>query len=121
MIRSRRWKLVILTLLPAVSALSPVAAQAPSADEKWLVDRVLTVTPRSAPVPALQYRLFPLASELKDGNAVPIYLRLVHEQSDASRRYWTETPRPWNDGPIEKIPLAEAHAFLDRMKRFYQQ
>ena len=52
----------------------------------------------------LQYRLLPLNSELKEGNAVPIYLRLVHEQNDATRKYWTETPKPWNGMPVDKIP-----------------
>ncbi len=56
-------------------------------------------------MPALKYRLLPLNSELKEGNAVPIYLRLVHEQNDATRKYWTETPKPWNGMPVDKIPL----------------
>jgi hypothetical protein len=121
MSRSRRWTLVALAVLPAVLGMPPVSAQAPPAEEKWLVDRSLTVTPRPAPVPALQYRLYPLGWDRKDGNAVPIYLRLVHEQSDAGRKYWTETPKPWNQLPVEQIPLAEAHEFLGRMKHFYRQ
>jgi hypothetical protein len=121
MSRSRRWTLVAFVLLSAVSVLSPVRAQAPPAEEKWLVDRALTVTPRPAPVPALQYRLLPLEWDRKDGNAVPIYLRLVHEQTDEGRKYWTETPKPWNQLPLEKIPLLEAHAFLNRMKHIYRQ
>jgi hypothetical protein len=121
MSRSRRWTLVAIVTFPAVLVSPSARAQAPLAEEKWLVDRSLTVTPRSAPVPALQYRLFPLASDLKDGNAVPIYLRLVHEQSDAGRKYWMETPRPWNQLPVEQIPLSEAHEFLGRMKHFYRQ
>jgi hypothetical protein len=44
---------------------------------------------------------------LKEGNAVPIYLRLNHEQSDASRKYWSETPKPWNELPVDKVPLDE--------------
>jgi hypothetical protein len=120
MSRSRRWTLVVLTLLPGFVS-SAVCAQVPPAEERWLVDRSLTVTPRPAPVPALQYRLFPLERDRKDGNAVPIYLRLVHEQNDASRKYWTETPRPWNQLPVEQIPLSEAHEFLTRMKHFYRQ
>jgi hypothetical protein len=101
--------------------LAPARAQAPPAEEKWLVDRTLAITPRAAPVPALQYRLLPLAWDLKDGNAVPIYLRLVHEQTDAGRKYWTETPKPWNQLPVEQIPLSDAHEFLGRMKQFYRQ
>jgi hypothetical protein len=78
----------------------------------WAVDRSLTVSPRGAPVPALKYRLLPLNSELKEGNAVPIYLRLVHERNDAARKYLSETPRPWNSMPVDKIPLDEARKFL---------
>ena len=51
MSRSRRWTLVVLTLLPGF-VLSPVRAQAPPAEEKWHVNRALTVSPRPAPVPA---------------------------------------------------------------------
>src|SRR5262245_42168707 len=117
MSRSRRWTLVAFLIVPAVFTFSPARAQAPPVGEKWLVDRSLTVTPRPAPVPALQYRLFPLDWDRRDGNAVPIYLRLVHEQTDVGRKYWTETPKPWNQLPVEQIPLAEAHEFLSRMKQ----
>ena len=73
MIRLRRWYVpgccVVLTAV-ALSALhepNPAWAQkaADRPDEpKWSVDRSLTLTPRSEPVPALAYRLFPLASVL---------------------------------------------------------
>jgi len=119
--RSRRWAVVAFAVVPAVFGLPPVRAQAPPVEEKWLVDRSLTLTPRSAPVPALLYRLFPLEWGRKDGNAVPIYLRLVHEQTDAGRKFWTETPKPWNQLPVEQIPLSEAHEFLGRMRQFYRQ
>ena len=55
---------------------APPAAEPAPAEEKWLLDRSLTLTPQPEPRAALAYRLFPLASERKDGNAVPIYLRL---------------------------------------------
>src|SRR5579872_4897748 len=85
------------------------------APSPWVLDRTLTVTPRAASTPSFKYRLFPLSSELKEGNAVPIYLRLVHEQNDAARKYWSETPLAWNSSPIDKIPLDEADKFLQRM------
>ena len=68
-----------------------------------------------------KYRLLPLNSELKEGNAVPIYLRLVHEQNDAARKYWTETPKPWNGMPVDKIPLDEARRFLQDHRRLLRQ
>ena len=101
----------------------PVAADEPkpAAEEKWLVDRSLTLTPRTEPKPALGYRLFPLASERKEGNAVPIYLRLNFEQTDARRREWSETPTKWNVMRIDKMPLPEAKTFLKGYSRFLQQ
>jgi hypothetical protein len=82
-------------------------------DEKWGVDRSLNLTPRAAPVPALKYPLFPIASELRDGNAVPIYLRLVHEQKDETQRLWKDKPGEWNKLPIAQLPVEEIRKFLD--------
>jgi hypothetical protein len=87
----------------------------------WVVDRSLSVSPQGAPVPALQYRLLPLSSELKEGNAVPIYLRLAHEQDDAARQYLTQTPRAWNLLPVDRVPLDEAHTFLQRHRYMLRQ
>jgi hypothetical protein len=87
----------------------------------WGIDRSLSVSPQRAPVPALRYRLSPLSTELKEGNAVPIYLRLVHEQNDAARRYWSETPKPWNRLPVDQMPLDEARKFLRQRRYFLQQ
>jgi hypothetical protein len=107
MIRLRRWSVLILVVLLA----PPLRAQDKPASP-WVVDRSLSVSPRSAPVPALQYRLLPVSSDLKEGDAVPLYLRLVHEQTDAARKYWTETPRAWNRLPVDRVPLEEARTFL---------
>src|SRR5262249_1462111 len=87
----------------------------------WVIDRTLSVSPQSAPVPALKYRLLPPSWELKEGNAVPIYLRLVHEQNDAAQKYLTETPMPWNSVPVDKVPLAEARKFLQDRGYFLRQ
>jgi hypothetical protein len=88
---------------------------------QWLLDRELTVSAASVPYPALKYRLFPLHSERKDGNAVPIYLRLNHGQADAARNLWIEEPEKWNKLPLDKIPLDEAKKFMEQFARFYQQ
>jgi hypothetical protein len=107
MIRLRTWSALILAI-----GLTPALGSQNKGTTTWVVDRTLSVTPQSAPVPALSYRLLPLAWELKEGNAVPIYLRLVHEQNDAARRALAETPMGWNDLPVDKVPLAEARKFL---------
>jgi hypothetical protein len=98
----------------------PKPAETP-AEEKWQFDRSLSVSPRPESIPALAYRLFPLITDRKDGNAVPIYLRLIFEQNDAAQRDWTETPKKWNAVPIEQMPLAQAKEFVARYKNFYRQ
>lgn len=118
MIRLRRWYVPSGFVILTVTAFcSPFLQKMACADQnvvdkpdekKWLVDRSMTVTPRPAPVPALKYRLFPIAVDLKEGNAVPIYLRLAHEQSDVTRRLWREGPAEWNQLPLDKIPVGEA-------------
>ena len=114
----RRWSVIACAL---VALSSPFAwGQAPP-PKKWLVDRKLTLSPEPAPVPALKYQLFPLSSDLKEGNAVPIYLRLRHEQRDAARKDWSETPLKWNELPLEQLPLPEVRTFLGRYRRFLQQ
>ena len=125
----RRWSAPALFMsfsLAAFMPCRPTPAAAPDdakppAEDKWLIDRSLTLAPQAEPRPAFEYRLFPLASERKDGNAVPIYLRLNFERNDAERRDWTETPKKWNAMPIDKIPLAEAGDFLNRYKNFLRQ
>lgn len=95
--------------------------KASAAPEKWRVDRSLTLTPRGESIPALAYRVWPMTWERKEGNAVPIYLRLNHEQTDAARHDWSETPKKWLNIPIKDIPLAEAKKFLGRYEKFLRQ
>jgi hypothetical protein len=121
--RPRRW-FFALFILPAVVG-TPLASEQPSPDKKptpaFLIDRSLTVTPRAAPVPALEYRFLPLDILRKPGNAVPIYLRLVHEQRDETRRRWFEVPSKWNKLPPDRLPLEEAKKFLDEHRYMLRQ
>jgi hypothetical protein len=124
MIRLRRWSVlcfaVVFPLLALASLFEPSTAwsqEKPSnkpEENKWAVDRSLVLTPHPEPLPALKYRLYPLASELKEGNSVPIYLRLVHEQNDEARRAWREKPAEWNKLPLDKLPVAEIRSFLEK-------
>jgi hypothetical protein len=122
MVRSHRWSCVFV--FPMLASLAAVAlhAQDPpplaKADDKpppdmWLVDRSLVVTPKAEPVPALKFRLFPLASERKPGDAAPIYLRLAHERNDATKKLIYDKTDAWNELPLDKLPVKEARAFLD--------
>src|SRR5579864_383678 len=123
MIRLRRWSVsngfILLTLLAISSLQGQDAVLADSnpdqkQENKWIADRSLTLTPRSVATPALKYRLFPVAMDLKEGNAVPIYLRLAHEQNDETRRQWREKPAEWNKLPLDEIPAAEARQLFQR-------
>src|SRR5262245_65348958 len=106
MVRPRRGYALSCLIILAVVALSPFDAQKQSRagqnasdkpeQKQWSVDRTLALTPVPETVPALKYRLFPLNSDLKEGNAVPIYLRLVHERNDDTMREWKEKPVQWN-------------------------
>jgi hypothetical protein len=121
--RSRRRWFVRFALVSATLAAAPVLSQPPveKAGEKWLIDRTLTITPAAPAPPVLKYRLLPLSSELKDGNAVPIYLRLVYEQNDATRKRWVDLPKPWNELSVEQIPLKNAKEFLGEMSYKFGQ
>jgi hypothetical protein len=113
--RLRRWSVVcpVLVVAAGLTAAADPPPGAKASADKWLVDRTLTVTPAAEPQPALKYRLLPVATELKEGNAVPIYLRLAHEQRDETRKQLAETPQKWNELPLDQVPLAEARKFLD--------
>jgi hypothetical protein len=122
--RLRRWSVVCFVMVGAVGftwADDQPPAVAKTGEEKWLVDRAIKFTPRAEPAPALRYRLLPLASELKEGNAVPIYLRLTLGKNEVERNNWNLTPAKWNELPVDQVPNAEARKFLDEMAPFYEQ
>jgi hypothetical protein len=118
MIPSRRRSALALLLgsvllAGAADPASPPKEKKPdAAPEKWLIDLDMTVSARPASVPALKYRLFPSNAERKDGNAVPMYLRLAHERGDARRNEVVMKPDGWNKLPLDKFPRDEVRAFL---------
>ena len=116
MLRLCRWSVLAFAAL-----LTPALRAEDKPPSPWSVDRSLSVAPQAAPVPALRYRLLPLSSELREGNSVPVYLRLVHHQSDAAQKYWTETPRAWNLLPVDKVPLDDARTFLQDHRYMLRQ
>jgi hypothetical protein len=107
MLRLCRWSVLACAVL-----LTPALRAEDKPPLPWLVDRALSVSPQSTPVPPMQYRVLPLSSELREGNAAPVYMRLFLQQSDAAQKYWSETPRAWNLLPVDKVPLDDAHRFL---------
>jgi hypothetical protein len=122
--RPRRWSALTLLFVPAALLFSAARGQTPPAEKgagaqpesKWLVDRAVTVTAAPPPVPALKYRLFPSQAERKEGNAVPIYLRVAHERSDAWKKIIREKPSEWNKLPLDKLPLDEVKKFLSNYR-----
>jgi hypothetical protein len=121
----RRWSalapLAALVALAAGEPASPPCKDDAKPPPQWMFDRALSVSPAPEPVPALKYRLFPLSSTRKGGNAVPIYLRLNQERNDAGRKHLREEPDKWNKLPLDKIPLKEAKEFVRSYSRVYQQ
>jgi hypothetical protein len=121
MLRSRRWSALAsliapIVLLTAVCGETPADKEKRSGDkpeEKWLVDRALTVSAAPVPVPAFKYRLYPRTSERVEGNAIPIYLRFAHERNDATKKMLRDKPLEWNKLPLDKLPVGEVKKFLD--------
>ncbi len=96
-----------------------VAVEQPA--EKWFFDRTLTISAQAAPVPALHYRLLPAFLEYKEGNAVPIYLRLAQERDLVSKDSLSEKVEAWNKVPLKKIPRKEAKARLNELQHILRQ
>jgi hypothetical protein len=108
---NRGWVLLLSLGMIAVVPLWADEPKKPDA-EGWLHDRALTLTPRTPPIPALGYHLFPLASERQPGNAAPIYLRLAHERSDAYRKELHDRTAQWVEGPLDRLHEKEVADFL---------
>ncbi len=112
---------MVMGLVVALALLTSRAVAAEQPSSEWSIDVSFPVSPQRAPSPALKYLLLPGEWELKDGNAVPIYLRLALEQSDAARKALVDTPKAWNELPLDKIPLAEAKKFLGEHQYMLRQ
>src|SRR5262245_44828853 len=82
----------------------------------------LTIHPRAIESPALKYRLFPPEAELKEGNAVPILLRLPWEQEKLVSSDQFRNVDDWNSRPLDSpewkdFPQAFPVRFYGEMKR----
>jgi hypothetical protein len=72
----------------------------------------LVIEPAAEPVPALKHHLLVPADERIEGNAAPIYARLVHEQNDAWRKQLGNESSRLLEVPAEKLSLDEVGKFL---------
>jgi hypothetical protein len=111
-----------LVLFAIVSAWCPLAAtllraQAPPAAETKPVELVLDARPIESPV--LKYRLYPAESERRDGNAVPILLRLPWEQTQwmntVFAKLGTDEAPDWDTLPLESPEWKESRGVLPRI------
>ncbi len=73
----------------------------------------LVVDPAAEPVPAFRYHLLPPPEEQIVGNAVPIYSRIVHEQSDAWKQRLHDEVYRLNKLPLDELPLDESQKLLE--------
>jgi hypothetical protein len=99
--------LLVPPTAPAQTAAKPAEPPKPA---------VLVLSPATAPVPALKYRLLPSFAELNPGDAAPIYLR-AHGYEDSSLndawRQITEKSKQWQELPIKDLPTAEVRKFVN--------
>ena len=105
--------LVILFSIAPRSARADEPATGKPAPEAAAPGVELTVDPAAEPVPALKLHLLPPIEEQVPGNAVPIYLRLVHEQNDEWRKKLRERPEELNDVALAELPVTEASDVLE--------
>lgn len=122
MIRLTHLPLAIALILGAGATLKGQEAPRPDtpAEKTAAAGIELVVSPAAAPVPTLRYHLLPPARSLVPGNAVPIYLRLVHEQNDE----WKHELGKASDllePEFDKMPLDEAEEVVDRFSHVLEQ
>jgi len=79
------------------------------------------VDPAPEPVPALKYRLLPPLSELKPGNAAPIYLRPLVEGGDVRIEQLLADVSRLLDLPAEKRSVEELDSFVEQNAVLFSQ
>ncbi|MBL9125533.1 MAG: hypothetical protein JNG90_17985 [Planctomycetaceae bacterium] len=102
-------------LLAALALLSTLGGSAAAyGDEPRVVK--LAITPAARPVPALRYRLYPAARELRDGNAAGLYYRaillLTTRGKPDERRASQDRVSELMQLPAEQFPRDEARKLL---------
>jgi len=109
----------LVGLWPA--AAQPEKKEAEPQEQPWHFERKLLLSPQAVKPPLLQYRLYPLASERKPGNAAPIYLRFAQERSDQAKKDLAEKCNRWLDMPLDDLPRKEIRQFLDNHRYVLNQ
>src|SRR3954469_4629169 len=104
--RSARIALLLVASGP-IAALAQQPAEKPAEPPK---PKELALSPAAAPVPALKYRLLPSVTELKPGDAAPIYLRIHGYEDSPLEPAWNQISRDapkWLELPLDQFPVGE--------------
>jgi hypothetical protein len=80
-----------------------------------------TVSPAVEPTPALRYHLLTPIEEQIEGNAVPVYLRVVYEQNEEWRRTLSKEPSRLLDLTGKDFPVEEAGKLVARFEGTFEQ
>ena len=102
-----------LPAVPVKAAVGPVNQQ----DPKQIQTIALTVSATPAPVPTLKFELLPRLRDRVAGNAATDYrraalLRPSWPRDPKESRAQDEMIQKWEDGPVDKLPVADVRKFL---------
>lgn len=110
-----RWPLLALVVsLSCTAATSSRGTEPAEAQTTPVV--TLEIDPALEPVPALRYRLLPPLTDLKPGNAAPIYLRPRHEERDQWLDYLNSEPSRLLEVPRDELKLEEVDDLVFRYR-----
>jgi hypothetical protein len=104
-----------LSLAVCATLLMPWSASAQPAETPKTT--MLILSPASAPVPSLKYRLLPSSAELLPGDAAPIYLRAHGYEDSSLDEFWRqirEKSARWQALTLEDFPTVEVRDFVNR-------
>ncbi len=116
----RTWIRPITILATAAWAL-PGTARADEAPTEPVKPVELSIGPAAEPIPALRYRFHLPAEMRQQGNAAPIYLRIVHERGAQWHKRLNEIPDSFLEGPVAQMPLDEVRDYLDTFSTVIEQ
>jgi hypothetical protein len=110
----------LLVAMTGITAGADAPKDAPK-EKAYSDPREMLVSPRSAPIPELRYRLLPLESRRTPGDAAPIYLRLGLQANADAKALIKQKATDWGNLPLDQFPVAEARKLVDRFAQPLQQ
>jgi hypothetical protein len=110
------WRFVWLAWITCLWGIPPAYSAEPE-----FAPLEFSVSPAAEPTPALRYHLLVPIEDQVEGNAVPVYLRIVYEQNEEWRRVLREEPSRLLDLTGERFPTDEAGKLVARFERTLEQ